>query len=119
MMGNMQADDYANGVKEGWASLRQAVAANLQSNHFPPIPLAYVGPVVEAIKYAEGCDGDLSWLDDEIDITAVKDTGMVPRQARDDGDRLYISVATLLAITHSWGFVVDDEPDDSDLDTGD
>ena len=114
-MGNMQADDYANGVKEGWASLRQAVAANLQSNHFPPIPLAYVGPVIKAIEaMADGYGPE-----GEIDITAVKDTGMVPRQARDDGDRLYISVATLLAITHSWGFVVDDEPDDSDLDTGD
>lgn len=30
-MGNMQADDYANGVREGWGSLQQAVAANLQS----------------------------------------------------------------------------------------
>ena len=114
-MGNMQADDYANGVKEGWASLRQAVAANLQSNHFPPIPLAYVGPVIKAIEaMADGYGPE-----GEIDITVVKDTGMVPRQAREDGDRLYISVATLLAFTHSWGFVVDDEPDDSDLDTGD
>jgi len=105
-MGNMQADDYANGVKEGWASLRQAVAANLQSNHFPPIPLAYVGPVMEAIKmFAEFGPGD----EDEIDITAVKDTGMVPRLAREDGDRLYISAVNLLEITHSWGFVDDDE----------
>ena len=113
-MGNMQADDYANGVKNGWASLRVAVAANLQSNHFPPIPLAYVGPVMDAVRmYAEfGPEG-------EIDITAVKDTGMVPRLAREDGDRLYITAANLLEITNSWGFVDDDEPDDTDLDTGD
>jgi len=109
-MGNMQADDYANGVKEGWASLRQAVAANLQSNHFPPIPLAYVGPVIKAIEaMADGYGPE-----GEIDITAVKDTGMVPRLVREEGDRLYISVANLLQITNSWAFVDDDdEPDDT------
>lgn len=113
-MGNMQADDYANGVKEGWASLRQAVAANLQSNHFPPIPLTYVDPVLDALKmYIEfGPEG-------EIDISAVKDTGTVPRLAREDGDRMYITVANLLQITHSWGFVEDCLFDDSALDTGD
>ena len=118
-MGNMQADDYANGVKEGWASLRQAVAANLQSNHFPPIPLAYVGPVIEAITAFR--DDPEYGLEVRIDITAVKDTGMVPRLAREDGDRLYITVANLLQITHSWAFVdgFDEEIDDSDLDTGD
>jgi hypothetical protein len=108
LMGNMQADDYANGVREGWGSLQQAVAANLQSNHFPPIPLAYVDPVVNAIyMFAEFGPGD----EDEIDITAVKDTGMVPRQAREEGDRpkLFISAADLLQITNSWSFI---EPED-------
>jgi len=116
-MGNMQADDYANGVKEGWASLRQAVAVNLQSNHFPPIPLAYVGPVLDAIKmFAEfGPEG-------EIDITAVKDTGMVPFRVREEGDRLYISVADLMQVTNSWPFVGPEGEivlGSVDLDTGD
>ena len=116
-MGNMQADDYANGVKEGWASLRQAVAANLQSNHYPPIPLAYIGPVIRAIKaiaYGYGPEK-------EIDITAVKDTGMVPRLAREEGDRLYISAVNLMQITNSWAFVGPEGEivNDIDLDTGD
>lgn len=102
-MGNLQADGYAEGVTEGWATLRDAIAANLQSNHLPAIPLDYLEPVMKAIEaYNEGD------VDDTIDITCVKDTGVIPILSwEDDAERLFIGVVDLLQITHSWAFCPD------------
>lgn len=103
-MGNMHAAAAAEAVNEGWASLRQAISMNLSSNHYPPIPTEYVEPVIKAIEAAN--EGD---VERDIDIEVVRATGMVPRLAEEQDDSLTITAANLLEITHSWGFVDDED----------
>lgn len=104
-MGNLNAAGFAEAVREGYGSLRTAVAANLRSNHFPPLPLDYVEPVVEAIEAAQ----------DGVDFVILLpgDINPVPRAAVRDSeeDPWQISSSTLLDITHSWAFVQADEED--------
>lgn len=98
-MGNMQQIEWAEGVQEGVWSLRQAVSASLEGNHYPPVPQEYVSPVLEAITAVnEGRHGD------DIDLSAVESTGMVPVLAHDVGGTLMISAIDLVQITHSWPF---------------
>lgn len=107
-MGNNQQEAYAEGVREGWTTLRQAVSAALASNHYPPIPQEYVSPVLEAITACnDGMHGD------DIDITVVKPTGMIPKLAHvvDTDGTLVISAADLVEITHSWAFTEGFEED--------
>lgn len=104
-MGNLHAADAANLVTEGLIGLRQAVAMNLQSNHFPPIPTEYVAPTVAAIEACNTGDPDA-----EIDITVVKATGKTPRLAQEGEDgTLTIAASSLIEITHSWHFVEQDD----------
>lgn len=114
-MGNMIAADAANLVREGLSPLRMAISLNLQSNHYPPLPTAYVEPVINAIEAAQ--EGE---HDKDIDLAAVVPTGVLPRQAVENEDgTVTVSARVLLDITHSWAFVEDDEPDadeDWDLD---
>ncbi|WP_020142312.1 hypothetical protein [Terracoccus sp. 273MFTsu3.1] len=117
-MGHSTASDAANLARVGDISLQRAVAMNLQSNHYPPIPTAYVEPVTEAIAAAQDDDADRL-----ICINGVESTGMLPRQAETDEDGIItVPARVLLDITHSWVFVEqDDEPygdedEDWDLD---
>jgi hypothetical protein len=105
-MGNMHAEDAANLVREGTASLRMAVGMNLTSNHYPPIPGEYVEPVMAAIEaFREDPDA-------VVDIEAVRATGMEPRLAFEQDGRLMVKAADLLEITHSWAFVADGDEED-------
>jgi hypothetical protein len=102
-MGNVNAEGFAEAVAEGYASLRQAVAANLQSNHFPPIPVAYVDPVISAIDAAND--------DDSTRLIPLPDNLAYWHEGR---DVLVIPASDLLDITHSWGFtsLFDDDTED-------
>lgn len=107
-MGHSTAKDAADLVAEGAAPLRMAIAMNLQSNHFPPIPDVYVDYVGEAIEAAQEDEPDR-----QIDISRVADCGMVPSDADEHEDgTLWITASALLDVTHSWPFVqVDDDLD--------
>ena len=48
-MGTTHSMEYAGLVAEGAIGMRTAVAAQLQSNHFPPISLDFVQPALLAI----------------------------------------------------------------------
>ena len=98
-MGSMQAGDYAQGVQDGVITLRQAVIANLLTNHYPPISSLYYDPVIKAIE-AVNC----GFPDADIDITAVRPSGMTPRLSREVGDRLLVTAHVLVEITHSEPF---------------
>lgn len=79
-------------------ALRRAVGFNLQTNHYPPLPGGYVGPVVEAIYNCRNERGDLVVaLPEGIDPT--------PRQAFDHDGVLHVRSDVLVTITHSWPFV--------------
>ena len=52
-MGSMQAMSLAEGIEEGWASLRQALAVHLQSNHYPPVHPVFIPVAQKAIEHAE------------------------------------------------------------------
>ena len=56
-MGSIQAQEMA-----GLMDQRQAIAWNLQSNHYPPIPLSMVDPCIDAIAAVN--DGDTDRLID-------------------------------------------------------
>lgn len=55
-MGTMQAMGYSEAIKEGWATLETALAAHLQSNHFPAVSPVFVPVAIEAI--AHGNEGE-------------------------------------------------------------
>lgn len=44
-MGNNMSQDLAENVVD----IRQSIAIQLQSNHYPPVPLSMVEPCIEAI----------------------------------------------------------------------
>lgn len=103
-MGNLNAEGFAEAVSEGYASLRQAVAANLTSNHFPPLPRDYVEPVVTAILLVnEGHDPYETTVSLPVDIEPRPRIGL----STDDEGHLFVNASHLLDITHSWGFCDD------------
>lgn len=113
-MGNTQADGFAEAVREGYASLRQAIAANLTSNHYPPLPTTYVSPIIEAI-YAVENPFETGGGYEEIGLPA--DIMPRPRLAwwEDDAECWIIRAGDLLDITHSWCFVESDDDEEDDL----
>lgn len=106
-MGSMQATAYADAVSDGTASLRTAIFCNLRSNHYPPLPGAYVDVVLAAIDayYEDGY---------RAVVTVPAEVDPKPREGRrnDDGS-VDVMAGVLLDITHSWSFVEDqDEVDE-------
>lgn len=62
-MGSMMAQDLAENVLD----IRQSIAIQLQSNHYPPVPLSMVEPCIEAIyAVSEGESGKLVALPEGI-----------------------------------------------------
>lgn len=51
-MGSLNAIAFAESVEEGSCSLDAALSWHLQSNHFPPIPLAFLPVCKTAIEHA-------------------------------------------------------------------
>jgi len=58
-MGNAMSNDLAGGGYD----LRQAIAIQLQSNHYPPVPTSMVEPCIQAIEAMNEGHGGL-----EIDL---------------------------------------------------
>jgi hypothetical protein len=48
-MGNMQSMALAEAVKDGTATLRQALVIQVQSNFYPPLPAEYVDLGMQAL----------------------------------------------------------------------
>ena len=57
-MGKLQADEFASLVSEGVIDLRQAITWHLTSNHYPPVPVSWVEPCIEAVEYVNAYEGD-------------------------------------------------------------
>jgi|GEM_PF-4089807 len=100
-MGHLQSLALAGGVVEGWLDQSFALAMHLQSNHYPPLPAAYVGLCEDAIAEAAQAivnDDDERWgnllpVPEDVDPTPA---------AMVDG---HIDVATAVRIFHLDAFV--------------
>ena len=100
-MGNLQSMALAGGVTEGWLDRDHALAMHLQSNHYPPLPLAYVplcGEAIEEAAHAVAYDDDDRW---GTLLAVPEDVDPVPA-AMVDG---HIDVATAVRIFHLDVFV--------------
>lgn len=53
-MGSVMAHDLAENVLD----IRQSIAIQLRSNHYPPVPLTMVEPCIEAIYAVSAGDSD-------------------------------------------------------------
>jgi hypothetical protein len=103
-MGANYAAGLAEAVEDGLTNLRPAIAAHLAGNFYPPLPLDYVEPVVEAIDRA---------IDEDFDrmIRLPGDINPVPRTAEAVDELLggwEIRAGELLEITKCWAFVPTD-----------
>ena len=102
-MGSTQAHGYADAVNDGLVSLRHAIAANLTGNHYPPLPVAYVEPVLAAIDAVN----DGAW---QTQVVIPAGTNPLPRQGRTLADGSHtIAAGDLVEITHSWAFVNEED----------
>jgi hypothetical protein len=82
-MGNMMSQDLAENVID----IRQSIAIQLRSNHYPPVPLSMVEPCIEAI-YAVS-DGD---YDKQIELPegiTWRGNTQAPASAIVEGHHLY------------------------------
>ncbi len=57
-MGALSASDFNEQVKNGLASLDQALIWHLRSNHYPPIPLSMLEPCKQAIEAGNAGEWD-------------------------------------------------------------
>lgn len=72
----MQAQGYADAVAEGTVTLEVALAAHLQSNHYPPLPTSLVAACIAALEAAADDDwGRLVALPDGLQL---RDRDAVP-----------------------------------------
>lgn len=101
-MGNMHAAELAAGIAEGWASPRQALTVHLQSNHYPPLPDAYVALAQQAIEKANAGEWDeFLPLSKEIVLS-----GVLPRETRvRAGLGFVITVGEAVEILHLDVFI--------------
>jgi len=99
-MGNMQATAYAGLVRDGTTNLSMALAAHLQSNHYPPVPTSMVPVCIEAIDLANADEYDA--LVDLPDGVTYKDATAAPVWA--------------IAESHHLGPFINDPEEDNDWD---
>jgi len=59
-MGNTQAREFANAVKEGQLDQRLALGWHLTANHYPPLPAILVSVAEKAIDLANEGEWDKS-----------------------------------------------------------
>jgi hypothetical protein len=71
------------------------------------VPQAYVEPILEAIKAVNEGQSRRN-----INIGAVRSTGMIPLLAHEVGGYLMITAADLVQISHSWPFCDDHDEED-------
>ena len=65
-MGNTQAYEFAEAIEQDQVSLYLALHYHFTANHFPPIPVAAIGPAEKAIEKA-----NLGEWDESIDISSI------------------------------------------------
>jgi hypothetical protein len=95
----MYAAGLAEAVHDGTANLRQALAAQLQGNFFPPLPLAYIDPIIEALTACN--EGD--W---ERAIILSDDLNPLPRVAEiNEEGQITIKAGNLVDITRTGAFI--------------
>lgn len=58
-MGSLQAAEFALATTRGELSIESAVSWHLSSNHYPPVPAAFVKSCVAAIEAGQDEDWDL------------------------------------------------------------
>lgn len=97
-MGSATTQGLADTVTEGIGSLDQAIAAHLQCNFYPPLPLCYVDPLIRAIHAAEEGDPYCGII--------LPNALALPRTAEKDTDGTWwVSAQDLLDTCHAWEFV--------------
>lgn len=102
-MGSMYAAGFAEAVKEGSASLEQAITAQLRGNFYPPLPVAYVKPVIEAI-------GKCNEYEFEAEIVLPEDLNPLPRASYENADgKIVIAAGKLVEITRTEFFLDTDD----------
>lgn len=93
-MGNLQALAWAEAVTEGEVPLGLALQAHLTGNFFPPLPAAYVTPVLAALAAVEAGEEDRP-------IAIDPAINPQPRAVVDT----YLPAWTLVEITHTEAFL--------------
>ena len=58
-MGNNLSRELADGIDGVQISLKDAIAIQLRSNHYPPVPLSMVEPCISAIDACNADDSEL------------------------------------------------------------
>jgi hypothetical protein len=97
-MGNMQSMALAEAVKDGTASLRQALAIQVQSNFYPPLPAEYIDLGMKALE------------DPNSFIRIPADLDPKPRAAWEDVEEGWLVDGwTLINIMHLEPFMDDEE----------
>lgn len=99
-MGSMQASEFASAVHDGALSLRGALDWHLTANHYPPLPVEYVGIVADVIERVNASDLE---LDDDAFLPST--LRIVPNDAVDVEGGYSLPVRALLDATHSWSFL--------------
>lgn len=101
-MGALQAQEFADAVSNDQVQLEQALEWHLTANHWPSLPLEYVGILSRTIRSINEC------LIDEDDFIALPLTlPVIPNRAElsNDEDCFVIPARDLLDITHCWHFI--------------
>lgn len=99
-MGSTQALGYAEAVADGLIRLEGALAAHLQYNFFPALPVEYVKPLAEALEAVAadepGCE-----------VALPEGLNPLPRQAyfSEDEGCVVVSAIDLVRACQAWPFL--------------
>lgn len=103
-MGTMYAAGLVEAVTDGMTSLEQALAIQFQSNFYPPLPIGYVAPTIEALDAINaGEPKKLIQLPDGI--------VPIPRYVVTDENGMFVNADYLIQITRTEGFLSDNDTD--------
>jgi hypothetical protein len=102
-MGALQAMEFAAAVSDSSIDLEPALQWHLTANHWPPLPIEYVGILAAVIR-----DMNSGLIDETDGVTLPRGLRIVPGKAKvnEEGD-LVILTSDLLDATNCWFFVED------------
>lgn len=102
-MGMTNALGFAEAVAEGQTSLLTALGWHLTSNHYPPLPAAYVEPLYTAlVLVANNLPGDTVEVPEGIQP--------VPGRAfENDEGVLVVTAADLVEACNAWAFLPEED----------
>ena len=102
-MGNTQAAEMSDAVREEQVSLQSAVHYHLSCNHFPPIS-EYTDLLVDVVQ---GVNAGAYTMDTLISL-GFDTYKMLPARAdRDDDGEWTVRVDDFIEATHAWFFIDD------------